>query len=253
MVSGVQTQFVVTSDRKKIVYDHYRSGHKNVVILAHGFFNSRKAVLLKELGEALKSDYDVVILDFRGHGQSEGLFCWTAREHLDLLAVIEEIRPYYARIGIVGFSLGAAASIIAAAQSDAIQSLITVSAPTALEKIEYHFLALDIENDILYNLIKEGRIGKGIRPGPFWLKKDRPIDVVDKIQSPILFLHGAADWIIKPWHAQALYEKTKAKKKLVTIQNGPHAEYLLRKNKNREETYRYIREWFQQTLGPQSI
>lgn len=249
----MQTRFAVTSDRKRIVYDHYQTGHKNVVLIAHGFFNSRKAVLLKELGEELNRAYDVVMLDFRGHGQSEGLFCWTAREHLDLLAVLQDIRPYYERIGLIGFSLGAASAIIAAAQSEAIHSLIAVSAPAAVEKIEYHFWALDVENDILYNLFKEGRIGKGIRPGPFWLKKDRPIDIIDKIRSPILFVHGTADWIIRPWHAQALYEKAAAPKKLVIIPNGPHAEYLLRKNKNREETYHCIKEWFRETLAPRAV
>lgn len=241
-----ESKSVITEDQQRIFYDHYKGGHEALVIIAHGFFNSKDAVLLKELGEVLFDTYDVVLLDFRGHGQSKGLFYWTAKEHLDLMAVLREVRGGYRKTGVIGFSLGAAAAIITAAKTEGIDTLVAISAPTELAKIEYHFWDLDVENDILYNLIGDGRIGKGIRPGPFWLKKDKPINVVEKVKSPILFLHGEADWLIKPWHSQALYDKTRSKKELLILKNGPHAEYLIRKNK--EETIRSIKNWFRQTL-----
>ena len=78
------------------------------------------------------------------------------------------------------------------------------------------------------------------------VEKRQPINVVEKVKSPILFLHGEADWLIKPWHSKALYDKTRSKKELLILKNGPHAEYLIRKN--REETIRSIRNWFRQTL-----
>ena len=124
-------------------------------------------------------------------------------------------------------------------------SLISVSAPADFEKIEYHFWKLDFENDIVYNL-GDGKIGKGIRPGPWWLKKEKPIDCVGKIKIPVFYIHGQADWLIKPWHSEDLYKKTNSKKRLAIIKNGPHAEYLIRKNK--KETIQLIKEWFKETL-----
>lgn len=244
----MKTNFVTALDHKRIYFDHYQNGFKKLVIIAHGFFNSRKAVLLKELGEILSQDYDVLLMDFRGHGQSEGLFYWTSKEYLDLQAIVQYARPQYEKIGVVGFSLGAATSLIVAAQTNTIDSLIAISAPAEFWKIEYNFWQLNIENDIMYSLFRVGRLGKGVRPGPIWLKKENPIDVVGKIQCPIFYIHGEADWLIKPWHSQELFEKTKSKKKLTIIKNGPHAEYLLRENKNREEVLKYIQEWFTQTL-----
>ena len=242
----INSGFVLTVDQQSIHYDHYQNGHKEIVIVAHGFFNSKEAALLRELSQSLIDVYDVIVMDFRGHGKSPGLFYWTTKEYLDLEAIIKMARTRYAKIGVIGFSLGAATSLIAAARSESIDSLVAVSAPTEFERIEYRFWEMDVENDIFYNLTGEGRFGKGVRPGPFWLKKDKPIHLVSKIKTPIFYLHGESDWLIKPWHSEALYEKTKSQKRLKIIKNGPHAEYLIRKNK--EETLESIRRWFEETL-----
>ncbi len=121
--------YFVTSDQHKVYYDQYKSSHKKVIIIAHGFFNSKQAILLKQLGESLNNEYDVILFDFRGHGQSKGFFYWTAKEYLDLLAVIEFASKSYERIGLIGFSLGAATSIIAASKTMFINSIVAISAP----------------------------------------------------------------------------------------------------------------------------
>jgi len=240
------THTVTTTDQHVISYDHYQNGHDKVVIIAHGFYNSKQALLMKELGEALQSEYDIITMDFRGHGKSGGLFHWTSKEYLDMEAVLKFASGKYKKIGVVGFSLGAATSMIVASQNDSIASLISVSGPTEFSKIEYHFWGLDPEHDLYYTLLGQGRIGKGVRPGPFWLSKKRPIDCVGKIKCPVLYIHGEKDWLIKPWHSEQLFQKTNSKKQLVVIKKGPHAESLVRKNK--EEIIRPIREWFKETL-----
>jgi len=245
---GALMKSLMTEDKKEIFYDHYETSAKNVVVIAHGFFNSKDSVLLQDLGKALVGDYDVILMDFRGHGKSKGLFYWTTKEYIDLIAVLEEVKDEYDRIGVIGFSLGAATSIITASKTDLIDSLISVSAATEFEKIQFFFWDLDVENDILYNLTGDGSIGKGVRPGPFWLKKEKPINCVANVKCPILFIHGESDWLIKPSHSQILYEKTKSKKGIALIKDGPHAEYLLRESKNKEETITLIRNWFKETL-----
>ncbi len=237
-----------TSDNVKIHYDHYKRGHTRVVILAHGFFNSKGAVLFKDMAESLSRDYDVIVFDFRGHGKSHGLFYWTAKEYLDLQAVLSYACQYYPKVGVVGFSLGAATSIITAAQDNRITSLIAVSAPSQFSKIDFHFWELNVEENILYNVIGKGRVGKGIRPGPFWVKKQKPIDAVEKITVPLLFIHGTDDWLIKPWHSEILFKKAKTSlKQLAMIPQGTHAEYLFRSKKSM--ILQMFRDWFSKTLG----
>lgn len=241
-----QKEQVTTSDGVRVYFDRYVGGHSMVVIIAHGFFNSKESVLLKSLAQDLSGEYDCIVMDFRGHGETKGLFYWTTKEHLDLEAVLKFARQNYQKTAVIGFSLGAATSLIVASKSDLIDTVIAVSPPTVFEKIEFHFWNLDVENDIRYNLGKEGKIGKGVRPGPFWMPKEKPIKIVENVKAPICYIHGGADWLIHPWHSAALFEKTRSVKHIAIIKDGPHAEYLIRKN--RDEFIRLVRDWLHQTL-----
>ena len=243
----VETKIISSEDGVRIEYDHYQNGHDRLIIIAHGFFNSKQAILLKKLAADLSDTYDVAALDFRGHGKSGGLFYWTSKEHLDLKAVLDVVRPRYKKIGVIGFSLGAAITIITAHKTGLIDSIIAVSAPTDFWKIENYLWQLDVKSDIIYHFFDKGIIGQGLRPGPIWLTKDRPIDLVPHLKIPICYIHGEKDWLIKPWHSQALYEKTTAVKKCAVIRQGLHAEYLILKK--HDEFLGLTKNWFTGTLA----
>ncbi len=244
-VKSVQ-KTIVTMDKEKIAWQLYASNHTKLIIIAHGFYNSKEALLLKELAQELTPTYDVAVIDFRGHGKSSGLFQWTSKEYIDLLAVIDEVKDRYEAIGVIGFSLGAATSLITASKTDLIKSIVAVSPPSEFEKIEYRLWELDMNLDVKYSLFGEGRIGKGVRPGPWWQAKEKPIDIVAKLKQPVYYIHGTKDWIIKPWHSQALFDKTNSVKKIDIIQDGPHAEYLMLTH--RKILCNGIKEWFLKTL-----
>lgn len=247
MIPLILAGFLATSDRAKIAYRHYNCGHDKVIIIVHGFYNSKDAVILKRLAENLYADYDVFMFDFRGHGKSSGLYSWTSKEGKDLEAVLDYIDGKYKKIGMIAFSLGGNVAINNLAYDKRVNSLVCVSAASNFNKVDYQFWKLDWKGDFAYTLFSsEGRKGKGFRPGLFWLKKEKPIDNVDKIKIPILYIHGSRDWVIKSWHSQALYDKTQSKKRLVIVKNGPHAEYLLRDNQ--QEVLQEIRLWFKDTL-----
>jgi pimeloyl-ACP methyl ester carboxylesterase len=240
------TGCLTTSDQQKIYYDRYNGGHEKVIIIAHGFFASKQSVLFMQLAKELSNEFDVIIFDFRGHGLSQGLFYWTSSEYMDLLAVVEFAKKSYAKIGVIGFSLGAASSIIAASKTPHIDSIIAVSAPLELGKIEYKFWQLDVQNELFYNVFGQGRHGKGVRPGPFWLNKEKPIDVVKTIQTPIFYIHGDRDWVIGHHHSQELYKHTLSVKRLNIMKNGPHAENLFKEYP--AELLTLCRSWFHETL-----
>lgn len=238
---------LTTSDKHSIDYQHYLNGHKRVVVIAHGFYTSKEDFLLQKLGGELLDTYDIFMFDWRGHGKSSGFFSWTRNEDKDFKAVLDYLNNKYENIGVVAFSLGAAICINALSSDSRVDGLICVAAPSEFGRIDYQFWKLSPKDDLFYTLISsKGRKGKGIRPGLFWLKKQKPVENVTKLKIPVLYIHGEKDWVIKPWHSQALFDKTNSKKKLVIIKNGPHAEYLMKESA--EVFLKEIREWLKETL-----
>jgi len=240
--------YLQTKDNQKIAFTHYKKGNDKVVIIVHGFYNSKDSVLLQNLRRELLKRYDIFMFDLRGHGQSSGQFTWTSTERSDLEAVLDCLREKYSKTAIIAFSIGGSIAINTLAASESlIDSFICISAPSDCSRIDYIWWQLDFENDVYYTLLtKEGRKGKGARMGPFWLPKEKPINNIGKIKTPILFLHGDRDWIVGKWHSEALYNKAVCEKKLAIIENGPHAEYLLRKYP--DKIYNEIASWFEKIL-----
>ena len=220
-------RFVITDDGKRIAFSHIKGGFSKVVIIAHGFYTNKDTALFKRMTDAFSKEYDVIMFDFRGHGKSSGVFTWTAHEQKDLRAIIAYAKENnYTKIGVIGFSLGAAVALIEASSHQNIDSVIAVSAPAGLGSINYHFWERDMWEDLKLNFGIKGR-GKGIRPGSPSLQKIRPIDIVDKISPiPVLFLHGEKDWLVKPSHSQRLFDKAKDPKAITIIKDGGHAERI---------------------------
>ena len=152
----------------------------------------------------------------------------------------------YEKIGLIAFSLGAATAINFIAESDAINSLVAISAPSDPNKIDYRFWELSIKGDLLYTFGKEGKIGRGVRLGPFWFKKARPIDVADKIICPVVYIHGDKDWVIDYQNSKKLYNKTVSKKQIKIVKGGTHAEYLLKDDA--QDIIGLIKSWFAATI-----
>jgi len=218
---------VMTEDGKRIALVHVKRGFSKVVIIAHGFYNNKDTFLFRGITEAFSKEYDVIVFDFRGHGKSSDRFSWTAHEQKDLQAIITYAKEnHYMKIGVIGFSLGAAVALIEVSNYHNIDSLIAVSTPVDLKSINYHFWEKDMWEDLKLNFGIKGQ-GKGIRPGNPFLKKIRPLDIVDKVSpTPVLFLHGEKDWLVKPSHSQRLFKKANNPKTLTIIKDGGHAERM---------------------------
>lgn len=224
---------LTSEDNIKIALNYYaKSGRDSVLIICPGCFMCKDAKPFLNMAEDFFEYFDVIVMDFRGHGKSGGLFTFSAKEHLDLKAVVDYAKKRYAKIILLGFSLGAATAIIYTAKYKGIYGIIAVSTPTDFEKIENHFL----KKEAVIPAMEKFEFGKSptLRPGNITLKKIKPVDVISKISpAPILFLSGGKDPIIHHWHAEKLFENAQQPKKLTIFPDGVHAEELYRKSKNK--------------------
>ena len=238
---------LMTQDNHAIALNHFERGFEEIIILAHGYRNNKDVFLFQKMAERFAREFDVISFDFRGHGKSDGRFTWTAQEDKDLRAIVTYAQDFgYEKIGVIGFSLGAAITLIEGSTNPAIDSIIAVSAPSHFWKINYRFWRKEMFNDLTFNLSSKGR-GKGVRPGNPFRDKTPPIAIVRDISpTPILFIHGGQDWLIKPIHSARLYERAKEPKQLYIMYDAGHAEKIF--DNYPQEFEKVCVTWFRNTL-----
>ncbi|MFN0072009.1 MAG: alpha/beta hydrolase [Chloroflexota bacterium] len=97
------------------------------IIVLHGFGGNKGTML--NIVQTLAPGFNVLALDVRGHGESGGT--WTSVGHYeryDAIAAAQELRLRgFGPIGVLGISMGAAISILAAAESPLIRAVVADS------------------------------------------------------------------------------------------------------------------------------
>lgn len=223
--------YIKTSDGIKIALNHFKNDKEQVLIIANGWTMSKDSNFISEMANLFAKTFDVISFDFRGHNKSSGIYTFTSKEPQDLESVVSYAKNIYKKIYLIGFSLGGAISIIYSADTEDINRLIIVSAPHSFKKIN-SFMWI---KDFIKNPFKkyELRICRKLRPSPIMFKKINPIDVVDKIKVPTLFIIGDSDTIIHPYDTKSLFDKAKCEKKLELFKNCHHAEDLLHQKREK--------------------
>jgi len=243
---NVATHTVTAQDGVTISCDAYQGeGRDTALVICPGFFQSKETATFQRMSRALAVHWDVLAMDFRGHGRSGGLYTFSALERADLEAVLRWVQGRYRGVGILSFSLGAAIAINTVSRHHGVvQSLIAVSAPSAFEDIEFKFWTPEAMRTGLTGL----EPGAGCRPSNPLMKKDRPLDTVRHLgNTPLLFIHGTHDVIVDVQHSHRLHAAAAEPKRLEIIEGGSHAEALFRDDPTRFLSL--VETWVAKTLG----
>lgn len=231
MVAETTEKYLNTPDRIRIAINHYITGHKAVLIIAHGWFMSKDSKYFIDMSKVFSNKFDVITMDFRGHGKSSGFYTFTCKESNDLKTVVDYAKKQYEKVYLMGFSLGGALVTIHSAEEKNIDKVIAISAPYSFEKIENHIW----RKEAWLQTLKKFELKRWCSVRPNWVigKKISPIDVVDKIKAPTLFLAGEKDPTVHSWHTKSLYEKAKCEKHFELFENCYHAEDLFLQDRER--------------------
>jgi pimeloyl-ACP methyl ester carboxylesterase len=168
------------------------------IVLAHGQDSDKSDML--PYAEILHPDYNLVLFDFRNHGQSsDGASTLGIREQLDVEAVIDwvESAKQPAHLAVLGVAMGGSAAANAADTDTRIEGLILDSTHATLANaIEAH-LALSG-----YPLALPGAwavlLGGLLRTGEDMTAAD-PVQAVERYGSrPLLIMVGGKDDSIGP-------------------------------------------------------
>ncbi len=241
---GQLTQTVLTHDRIRIAFDWYAHASRTAIIVCPGFFQSKQARSFQRMSQAFTDRYDVVCMDFRGHGRSGGWYTFSSRESADLEAVLEWMQERYTAVGLIGFSMAGAIAITTLSQRrwPVVRSLISVSAPSTFDRIEFKWW----HPQAIWTGCQALGPGTGCRPGSPFLPKPRPLDLVAQLPVPTLFVHGTRDPIVGHQHSKRLYAAAREPKRLAIIDRGRHAEFLFRDDPQR--FMQLVNGWWDQTL-----
>lgn len=186
-----------------------RTPNGRTVIFAHGYSQNRQEPHLPALALAAKlvhAGYDVFMFDFRNSGQSSpSLTTIGLREQQDLLGAIDfaEAKKPGQTIGLIGFSMGAATSLlvggadprIAAVVADSpfysLREYLEENLPqwTGLPRFPFSWLILTLSPVLL-------------RANPRHVK---PYEIVSRAKKPIMFIHGTKDSTVPAENSKRLH------------------------------------------------
>lgn len=182
---------------------------KMTVIFAHGYKGNRfeDHVSFLEMAKDLHDlKYRILMFDFRYSGESEGdLTTIGVKEQLDLLGAIDFAEENYDEpISLLGISMGAATSLLAASQSD----VISVVADSPFSDLESYLK----ENLPVWSKLPSIPFTPTILTITPLLsdldpKEASPISVLEDIAPrPVLFIHNKGDESIPYFESQKMHE-----------------------------------------------
>jgi len=220
------------------------------LIICHGLGANRSNFLpYVQVGDALGAN--VLIFDFRGHGDSDGHTVTIGyKEKLDVLAAVKylrEERPNQSRqVFAIGISMGSAALIRAAAEVDPPLDGIIVDSSFAS--------AQDLTNRVLSqypSAVRPFIAGPGVPLACLhagcWLPDVRPIDDIARVRAPLLMIHDQGDDLMILENAQKLFNQALKPKKLWVTRNGSHGSSFFGA---RQDYLQTVRDFFKCRASP---
>jgi fermentation-respiration switch protein FrsA (DUF1100 family) len=196
----------------------------HAVIFCHGHGGSKEPDLIY-VPWFIECGIPVLLFDFRNHGQSEGnLTSMGFYERFDLLGAIDYlVSRGYTRIGLLGFSMGAAVAVATAPLSDYVECVVADSAFATLPPT----LALGMVDKGFPRWFAERFIHLIIALGARRLRCDvseaYPVRAVRHFgPTPLLLILGGRDEYIEAWQGCWLYEEATGPKEFWFVPDAKH-------------------------------
>lgn len=197
---------------------------KKWVVVVHGYggWGSTLDYATKTFYE---KGYNVVVPDLRGHGKSGGDYIGMGSlDSRDIINIIHLIIKgnSESEIYLYGVSMGGA-TVLMTASERLPANVKAVISDCSFDNAD-NIIAYELKNTFklprfpFVNLMDIACIKKA----KYDLRLASPVDRVEYIKIPVLFIHGDSDNFVPVKMVYRLYNKTKAKKALMIIKNAGH-------------------------------
>lgn len=195
------------------------------LVAVHGYQSDHYSVE-DYAAEYFERNYNILIPDLRGHGNSEGDYIGMGlHDSLDILTWVNYILDWNPNAHIVlhGQSMGAATVMIAAGQEDLPDNVFAVIEDCGytdgyqmmVEQLDYRYGLPPFPLMPLTNFLAEFRTN-------YDLKDASPLDFLESATVPILFIHGTEDTFVLPYMQEILYNAYQGPKEGLLIEGADH-------------------------------
>ena len=217
------------------------------IVVVHGSEGNRADPAERMLGIArdlVTHGYNVLMFDMRGHGESGGEHISAGLyEKNDLLGAIDyvRVRGIENKIGVLGFSMGAAVCLMAAPESEEIDAVVADAAYADIVSIiESEFAERSDLPGFFIPIILS--MTRNIYDVDFTAIK--PEEAVRETSVPVFIIHGEQDEMIPVEHAYRLKEASQnPDSRLWIVPEAQHADsYLVRPTEYKEQVISFFDE-----------
>jgi fermentation-respiration switch protein FrsA (DUF1100 family) len=215
---------LVTADGISFGAWHFRQPGSPQTVIVSGGHKGQRTNSLGISAALWRKGFNVVLYSYRGMpGSDRAPITFGIKEVLELQAVIAFARKRipHARIGLIGYSMGAVVSLLGAAGEPGVEALVLDSPFSDLRVL----MAENVRRSIkvpgapfvwLAGLML--RLRNGSR-----LSECSPQAVLSSLEPrPLFFIHGGADDITSVNHSRRLYDSYRGPREIWIVQGAPH-------------------------------
>ena len=228
----------IVSDGFRLVGEYFDFGGTTSVIIIAGRMESLLysyyfAEPYRKLG------YNILVIDNRAHGMSEGrILSLGFKEYRDILRWGELLHDSFGQKNIVlhGICIGCSVGLFA---------LCAPECPVYFRAMAAEGMYTCFKDSFVNHLIDGGH---AIQPATFLVMlyirifsgadvvHDGPLNRIDRLKKPILFLHSREDVFSLPGEVQRVYDRCQCEKKLVWFEKGAHSRVRVNAPERYDET-----------------
>lgn len=237
----------IVNEKHNLYGEYYDFGYDRAVIMVSGRTEGLRYSYYFAIPYA-KSGFNVLCIDQRAHGQSDGSFNTLGfREHRDLIAWAKLLHEDFGvqRVILHGICIGSSCSLQALVSPDCPAYLSGLVAdgmyPTFSESFKNHMIEMKKQ---VYPTLWLVDMWMRIYTGHTMMHGN--IHFIDRYHGPILFLHSKKDLYSLPEMAEKLYEKCGSDNK--TLEWFPEGEHSMLRHTDTEHYDNTICRWLENTF-----
>lgn len=201
------------------------------LVIVHGIDSQRSADGAVELAARLVDEgFGVLLFDLRGHGLSDGSRVTAGdRERRDVLGAYDLLAGRgMDPVGVIGFSMGAGISIMAAAQEPGISALVADSPFARLSDLLVQEAARRtfLSEDVIPAFVPPAKLFANLVYG-IDVDELAPEEDVSRLAYPVLVIHGEGDARIPVSHGRRIHERAPSGSEIWTPQGVDHVDAFI--------------------------